>query len=89
MKLGTLKKVDLRSYWKHEALDFTTWLAKEEKLELLSDEIGIDAELEETEASVGRFNVRTLGKNDDCLRQLALPSDVYIQAMLNYRSDKG
>jgi hypothetical protein len=29
MKLSKLKKVDLREVWKHEALDFTNWLAKE------------------------------------------------------------
>ena len=37
------KKVDLRNVWKHEAIDFTNGLAKEENLELLSDEIGIDS----------------------------------------------
>lgn len=40
MQLGKLEQVDLRDYWKHEALDFTNWLAKEENLNLLSEEIG-------------------------------------------------
>ena len=45
MKLGKLEKVkDLRSVWKHEANDFTKWLAKEENLATLGDEIGIDIE---------------------------------------------
>ena len=39
--LGRLKKVNLREAWKHEALDFTRWLAQEDNLALLSEEIGI------------------------------------------------
>ena len=42
MKLGKLEQItDLRSIWKHEANDFTPWLAKEENLAALSDAIGI------------------------------------------------
>ena len=55
--LGKLKKIDLREAWKHEALDFTQWLAKDENLALLSEEIGVDINLIETEANVGSFNV--------------------------------
>jgi hypothetical protein len=57
MNLSKLQKVDLRNVWKHEALDFTQWLAKSENLAELSDEIGIDLSLIATEASVGKFNV--------------------------------
>ena len=36
MKLGKLEQItDLRSIWKHEANDFTPWLAKEENLAAL------------------------------------------------------
>ena len=42
MKLSKLEKVDLREVWKHEAINFTNWLAESENLESLSDEIGID-----------------------------------------------
>jgi len=65
MNLGTLKKLDLREYWKHEALDFTNWLAKEENLKLLSEEIGIDLSLKETEASVGRYSVDILAVEEN------------------------
>ncbi len=57
MKLGRIKQVELREVWKHEATDFTNWLAKSENLELLSDEIDIELNLIGTEYNVGRFNV--------------------------------
>lgn len=61
MKLGKLEKVkDLRSVWPHEANDFTKWLAKEENLAILSDEIGIDIELMSTEAKTGAFSTDIL-----------------------------
>jgi predicted HTH transcriptional regulator len=63
VELGKLKKVDLREAWKHEALDFTRWLSKEENLTLLSEEIGVEINLVETEASVGSFNVDILAED--------------------------
>ena len=61
MKLGKLKKIkDLRSVWAHEANDFTKWLAKEENLNTLSEEIGIDIELLSTEAKTGSFSTDIL-----------------------------
>jgi len=44
MKLGRLEKLDLRTYWKKEATDFTPWLAQEENIQLLSETIGIELE---------------------------------------------
>ena len=60
-KLGKLEKVkDLRSVWKHEANDFTNWLSKEENLNTLSEEIGINIELISTEAKTGSFSTDIL-----------------------------
>ena len=53
--LGTIKKVDLKSVWPHEALDFTKWLAEESNLALLSEAVGMDLELREVESAVGSF----------------------------------
>ena len=37
MKLGTIKKMDLRDVWSSEASDFTPWLAKDENIALLGE----------------------------------------------------
>jgi len=60
MQLGKLEKVPLRDVWKHEALNFTNWLAEDKNLKLLSNEIGIDISFIQTEASVGKFSVDIL-----------------------------
>lgn len=62
-ELGKLKKVPLRSIWVHEATKFTKWLAEEENLALLSDELDIEISLIETEATVGSFNVDILAED--------------------------
>lgn len=59
-KLGVIKKVDLRSVWGHEALDFTRWLAKEENIALLAEELDIDIENIKPEESAGRYSVDIL-----------------------------
>ena len=41
--------------WSHEALNFTPWVA--ENVDLLADAVGIDITVDETESSVGDFNV--------------------------------
>jgi hypothetical protein len=76
MQLSKLEKVDLREVWKHEALDFTNWLAKKENLELLSDEIGIDIALVQTEASVGKFNVDILAEEENTGRKIVIENQL-------------
>lgn len=76
VKLSKLEKVDLREVWKHEALDFTNWLAQPENLELLSDEIGIDISLIQTEASVGNFNVDILAEEENTGRKIIIENQL-------------
>lgn len=76
MKLGKLKRVDLREYWKHEALDFTRWLAEPENIELLSDEVGIGLQVMQTEASVGRFNVDILAEEENTGRKIIIENQL-------------
>jgi hypothetical protein len=64
MNIGTINKVPLREIWKHEALDFTNWLAEESNLTLLSEELGIELLNAQTEVSVGKFAVDILAEDD-------------------------
>lgn len=63
MKLGRLEKLELRSYWKKEATDFTPWLALPENIQLLSEAIGMELEVQSQEESVGPFSADILCKD--------------------------
>ena len=76
MKLGKLEKVDLREYWKHEALDFTRWLAEPSNLGELGDEIGLDIELIQTEAGVGRFSADILAQEETTGRKIVIENQL-------------
>lgn len=76
--LGKLKKVDLRVIWEHEALSFTKWLAKEENLDLLSEELGITIKLLKTEANVGSFNVDILAEEEGSGRKIIIENQLEI-----------
>lgn len=76
MQLAKIEKVDIREIWKHEASDFTNWLAKKENLDLLSEEIGIDISLIQTEASVGKFNVDILAEEENTGRKIIIENQL-------------
>ena len=78
MELETLKKVDLRKVWNHEAIDFTNWLSKKENLALLSEEIGIDILFIETEASVGKFNVDILAEEENTDKKIVIENQLEV-----------
>lgn len=64
--LSKLERVDLREAWKHEASDFTPWLAEEENLQGLADAIGIsELDLVDTEYWVGDFKLDILCTEGD------------------------
>jgi len=78
MPLSRLKKIALREAWKHEASDFTKWLAEEENLRLLSEEIGIDIALIQTEASVGNFSVDILAEEENTGRKIVIENQLEV-----------
>ena len=56
--LAKIERVDLREAWPNEARDFTPWLA--ENITELGEALGMDLELQETEASVGGYSLDVL-----------------------------
>ncbi len=74
--LSKLKKVQLREIWEHEALDFTNWLAQEQNLSELSNEIGINIKLIKTEANVGTFNVDILAQEESTDRKIIIENQL-------------
>jgi len=60
--IGQLEIVPVREAFRHEALDFTTWL--EHNIEALSIRIGLDLTVLEREKAVGPFNVDLLCEDD-------------------------
>lgn len=76
MNLGKLEKVPLRKAWNHEAFDFTNWLAEEKNLRILSDEIGIDIKLTQTEASIGNFNVDILAETENTGKKVIIENQL-------------
>ena len=59
-QLGTLRRVDLRKVWPHEATHFSAWLGA--NLAALNEALELDLELIRPEAPVGRFSLDLLAK---------------------------
>ena len=55
-----IEQLDVRSMWKHEALNFTPWLAK--NLNLLGDALGMKLEPVQTEVPVGPYFLDILAR---------------------------
>jgi len=75
-ELGILKKVPLREEWVHEAHAFTKWLADDSSLSRLSDELGVDITLVETESNIGSFNVDILAKETTSDRKIVIENQL-------------
>lgn len=61
--LGRLEKVDIKSIWKTEYNHFTPWLAREENINLLAEELKTDLEIVAIEKPVGPFRADILCKD--------------------------
>lgn len=60
-QLGRLEKINPREIWPDEARDFTPWLR--DNIQALSEALGLDLEIIETEGVVGDFWVDMVGKD--------------------------
>ena len=76
MKLGNLKKTDLREIWPHEARDFTNWVSQPENISILSEELGININVLQTEAEVGRFNVDILAEEEETEQKVVIENQL-------------
>ncbi len=74
--LSTLKQINLRKVWAHEAYDFTNWLVKEENIKLLEDEVGISLEDILTEQSVGKYKVDILATDSDTQQKVVIENQL-------------
>jgi hypothetical protein len=95
INLGKLKEIkDLRKVWPHEALDFTPWLADEENLALLSDAVGLEITVDETESSVGDFNVDIYASETGTDRKIIIENQLedtnhdHLGKLITYASGK-
>ena len=61
IELGTLKTVDVRKLWPSEPGDFTPWLA--ENINKLSQILGKDLEIVQTEYAIGDFSADIVAKD--------------------------
>jgi len=59
--IGKIQKVDLREIWKHEATDFTRWLA--DNIDYLNEVINLDISVNTTEGNVGPYRVDIYGED--------------------------
>lgn len=94
VNLGTLKEItDLRSIWSHEALNFTPWVA--ENVDLLADAVGLDITVDETESSVGDFNVDIYASETGTDRKIIIENQLedtdhdHLGKLITYASGKG
>ena len=92
-KLEEIK--DLRTVWPHEALDFTPWLSQDDNIELLADAVGLDITIDETESSVGDFNVDILASETGTDRKIIIENQLeetnndHLGKLITYASGKG
>lgn len=61
--LSKLVKVELKEAWPHEAFNFTPWLAEQENLDALGNELGLKLVFEAIEKAVENFSADILAKD--------------------------
>ena len=93
--MGRLEEVkDLRTVWPHEALDFTPWLSQDENITLLADAVGLEISVEETESSVGDFNVDIFALETGTERKIIIENQLedtdhdHLGKLITYASGK-
>ena len=93
--LGRLEEIkDLRKIWPHEASDFTPWLSQDDNIALLADAVGLDITVDETESSVGDFNVDIFATETGTDRKIIIENQLedtnhdHLGKLITYASGK-
>lgn len=76
VQLGKIDRIPVRDVWRHEALDFTKWLAQEENLTQLGAACSIDLELVDMESAVGSFAVDIFAKESGSDRRVVIENQL-------------
>lgn len=61
MQFGNISNVDMKAIWPGEATDFTPWLSQ--NINVISDKIGMELELQEVEADAGGFSADIVARD--------------------------
>lgn len=64
MQIGRLTKVNIKELWRHEQYDFSSWLSKEENIELLNDILGLTLIDVKKEVNVGAYRCDIVAKDE-------------------------
>lgn len=64
MKLGKIKEINIRSVWAHEQYDFSKWLAEEENIRALGEEMNLSLTDVDTEQFVGSYRCDIICKDE-------------------------
>ena len=95
VNLSRLEEIkDLRTVWPHEALDFTPWLSQDDNIVLLADAVGLDITVDDTESSVGDFNVDIFASETGMDRKIIIENQLeytnhdHLSKLITYASGK-
>ncbi len=95
VNLSRLEEIEkLRTVWPNEAQDFTPWLSQDDNICLLADAIGIDITVDETESSVGNFNVDIFASETGTDRKIIIENQLsdtdhdHLGKLITYASGK-
>jgi len=78
LNLSRITKVNPREIWKHEAIDFTRWLSKEDNISILCEELGIEIENVKPEAAAGPYNADIIADEIDSKRKVIIENQLEI-----------
>lgn len=76
IRLSRITKLNPREIWRHEAIDFTQWLAKEENISVLCEELELNLENIKPEAAAGRYNVDLVADDIDSRRKVIIENQL-------------